>query len=263
MSDILQTSVLTPQIFAPNVVAGPIVAPPGALLWWKAGVETFSDAGVTPAVDTDPVYQWNDQGSSGLDVQQVNPATRPIYDAVLTGYPALAFTTAGTHYLEKSGEPTMTGAVTVLAAIYLDASGGGEIVNVFQVGTAVDNQLRFAVDAVTDKLVFGRPYGAGDITSSASVPRSQWVVVAAQIGPATGATDAYLYPTGTGSGEGRTLNDDGNHNAGDLWIGRFDSQFFTANMDGGIGEILIYGSELNGADMLQALAYLEQQHGLL
>lgn len=263
MSDILQASVLSPQIFGANVVAGPIVAPPGMLLWYKAGVEVFSDAGITPAVDTDPVYQWNDQSATGLDVQQVNVADRPIYDAVLDGYPALTFTTAGGHYLEKSGEPDMTGAVTVLAAIRLDASGGGEIINSFQVGTAVNNQLRFAVDAVTDKLVFGRPYGAGDITSTALVPRSQWAVVAAQVGPATGAADTMLYPQGTGSGESRTLNDDGTQNAGDLWIGRFDSQFFTSNLDGAIGEILVYGYELTAPEMSQALAYLEQQHGLL
>ena len=261
MSEILQTSVLSPQIFAPNVAAGPIVAPPGMLLWWKAGVETWSDNGFTPVVDTDLIYQWDDQGASGLDPDQTYAPDRPVYDVSLSGYPAAVF--VPNQYLQHAGEPDMTGAVTVLAAIHLAATGGGEIVNCFQVGTTINNQLRIAVDAVTDKLTFGRPYGAGDITSSVSVPRSQWAVVAAQVGPATGATDAYLYPTGTGSGEGRTLNDDGTQNAGDLWIGRFDSQFFTANMDGGIGEILIYGSELNGADMLQALAYLEQQHGLL
>ena len=75
---------------------------------------------------------------------------------------------------------------------------------------------------------------------------------------ASGSADTLLYPSGTSvTAESETLNDDGVQNAGDLWVGKFDSQFFDAVMDGYIGEILVYGSRLSDADMTQALQYLE------
>lgn len=237
--------------------------PPGTpFLWYKAGVECFNDAGVTPAGDGDGVQEWHDQGSVGLDIAQVVGVNRPTLrtDYASSGKPGLEFVLSPTQYLEASGEPDLIGPITVLAAIYLNASGAGEIINTFFVNTANANQLRFAVQA-TDEVVMSRPYSS-DATGTDSVPRSQWVVVAAKVGPA-GSPDTLLYSDGSNvPPQSVTLNDDGVHNTGDLWVGRFDSQFFDANMEGAIGEILVYNSELSSGDMNLAIAYLEGQHGI-
>lgn len=240
----------------------------GPLLWYKAATtNAYSDDGVTPITDGGLVYRWDNLGTytggapPGLDLLQVVSGSRPTYraDYQSSGHPALEFTTAGGEYLEKAGEPDLTGAVTVLASVYLGASGAGEIVNSFQVNTANPNQLRFAVQEADDYLVFSRPYST-DALGTNAVARSGWVTVAARVG-AAGSPDTELYHQGsTGSPQDVTLNDDGVQNAGDLWVGRFDSQFFDAQFNGGIGELIIYDFELSVDDMALALAYLEAQH---
>lgn len=241
-------------------------APPGTpTLWWKAGATCFSDGGITPCTDGASVYQWDDDGATGLDVQQVTENTRPTYraDYASSGFPGVEFAeAANADYMEKAGEPDLAGPVTAFAAIYLDAAGGGEIYNQFQANTANANDFRLAVNSADDKLVFGRPYGLGDIESTAAVAREQWAVVGVAIGAATGSADTTMYPAGSGSGESKTLNDDGTHAAGDARIGGFDSQFFDETHDGAIGEIIIYNSLLSAADIATLITYLEGQHGL-
>ena len=242
-------------------------APPGTpTLWWKAGATCFSDAGTTPCTDGAAVYQWDDAGATELDLQQTVEVNRPAYRAnyATTGYPGVEFAEASdADYLEKSGEPDLTGAVTAFAAIHLDAAGGGEIYNQFQANGSTENDFRLAVQAADDLLVFGRPYAtADDQVSTATVLRSQWVVVGVAVGAATGSADMTIYPRGAGSGEAKTLNANGVHNDGDARMGGFDSQFFDDTMDGAIGELIIYHSLLSAGDLATLIAYLEGQHGI-
>jgi hypothetical protein len=48
--------------------------------WFKADRDLFSDAGTTPVVADDPVYQWGNQGSETTDhAIQATEANRPVY----------------------------------------------------------------------------------------------------------------------------------------------------------------------------------------
>lgn len=267
-------------IGGPGTPGGAPTSPPGGagdgsagtpFFWLAADQETYTDAAKTTAAgDGDSVYVWGQLGSVlhdvtllPLDVTQAVAAARPILrtDYGGAGFSALEFHQApNTQYLETSGEPDLTGAVTILAAIYLDAGAtGGEILNVFQVGTSVENEIRFAVDTLSH-VVISRPYST-DQTGTSEVARGEWAIVAARVQTA-GANDAELWYDGYGNLDTGTLNDDGVHNVGDLWVGRFDSQFFTDNMDGAIGEILMYNQALTDADMTAALLYLGNRYGV-
>jgi hypothetical protein len=54
----------------------------GLYLWLKADAGVFSDAGTTPAVNTDTVQQWNDQSGNNNHATQATAGKRPQY---LTG----------------------------------------------------------------------------------------------------------------------------------------------------------------------------------
>ncbi len=60
----------------------PILPSTNLILNWDASVGVFSDAGVTPAVLNDPVYQLNDQSGNGHHLTQSTLASRPIYQLV-------------------------------------------------------------------------------------------------------------------------------------------------------------------------------------
>ena len=65
------------------------------VLWLKADADVFSDAGSTPAVDTDDVLQWNDQSIAGNHVEQIVDANdEPTFvtsDDLFNGKPYVTF----------------------------------------------------------------------------------------------------------------------------------------------------------------------------
>ena len=54
------------------------------LFEFRADYGVFEDAGTDPAEDTDPVYQWSDQGPSGLLAAQATLANRPSLSSAAT-----------------------------------------------------------------------------------------------------------------------------------------------------------------------------------
>lgn len=78
---------------------GGAVWTPAALspvVWLKNNTLLFSDAGTTPAVDTDPVYRWGDSTGNGFHANQTTLGNRPIYSAANQW---AAFTAASNHSL--------------------------------------------------------------------------------------------------------------------------------------------------------------------
>lgn len=59
----------TPAAYSPHV-------------WLDSTSSTFTDAGTTPTVDTDPVYQWNDLSGNGYHFRQATLANRPVIETV-------------------------------------------------------------------------------------------------------------------------------------------------------------------------------------
>jgi len=59
--------------------------------WWVASEEVFSDAGVTPAVDTDLLYRWGDKTSVRY-IEQTTAGNRPTYrTGIVNGQPVVRF----------------------------------------------------------------------------------------------------------------------------------------------------------------------------
>jgi hypothetical protein len=65
------------------------------VLWLSADSQVFSDAGVTPAANTNNVGQWNDRSGNGRNAAHATVAERPNYQTgVLNGLPVIRFTAA-------------------------------------------------------------------------------------------------------------------------------------------------------------------------
>jgi len=116
--------------------------------WWHQGSGIYSDAGSTPVVDTDPVYQWNDAiGSSNL--VQATLAARPQY-SLANGW--LSF--------------DATDDVLSVGAAVGDV---GAMLVVLDVGTAVENDVVVAIansDAVQHKIRFESDANYGEYVIS-------------------------------------------------------------------------------------------------
>ena len=62
-------------------------------LWLRADAGTFSDAGSTPALNTNQIRQWNDQSGNNRNATQATSANRPLLHLnAANGMPALRFT---------------------------------------------------------------------------------------------------------------------------------------------------------------------------
>jgi len=62
-------------------------------LWLRADAGTFTDAGVTPAANTNQVQQWNDQSGNGRNATQGTAGNRPLYHLNgANGRPGLRYT---------------------------------------------------------------------------------------------------------------------------------------------------------------------------
>lgn len=74
---------------------GPIINPQniaGLKVWLKSDAGVFSDAGTTPAVNLDPVQQWNDQSGNANHLVQATAGSRPQFKTPnLNGRPTVKF----------------------------------------------------------------------------------------------------------------------------------------------------------------------------
>ena len=71
---------------------GPVGIASGIHLWLKADAETFSDAGLTAATDSQAVQEWHDQSGNDRDTEQNTADNRPTFTTnVINHNPALDF----------------------------------------------------------------------------------------------------------------------------------------------------------------------------
>ena len=74
------------------------------VLWLKADAGAFTDAGITPANEGQPVQQWNDQSANAFHCAQPDLTKRPVWQAnAIYGKPALFFDGVnGNYWLENA-----------------------------------------------------------------------------------------------------------------------------------------------------------------
>jgi len=97
-------------------------------LWLKADVGVYKDAGVTLAINSDSVQQWNDQSGNGHHATQAASGNRPGYRAsIQNGLPAVRFAAAGSEYLGHN----YVGELGTAFVVYknADATTGGALIS--------------------------------------------------------------------------------------------------------------------------------------
>jgi len=57
----------------------------GLQLWLDAAYGVYSDAGVTPAGNGDPVWQWNDRSGNGRNAIQATSVKQPVFQNGVSG----------------------------------------------------------------------------------------------------------------------------------------------------------------------------------
>lgn len=98
------------------------------LRWYKSDAGVYSDAGITPAVNTDPVYRWADQSGNSGHAEQTVLAKRPTYaTAQLNGMPAISLDGVD-DIIQLASAVTLTGAFSIyIVAEALTATSAGFI----------------------------------------------------------------------------------------------------------------------------------------
>ena len=123
------TTYLTDDAYSADSTGGTWAASTGSAyllglspsIWLKADAGVYSDAGTTPAVDTDTVRQWNDQSGNGRNVSQGTSAKRPTYVAAgKNGLPVLRFD--GVDDLVSGASPTIPAASSLFLVASRDSS---------------------------------------------------------------------------------------------------------------------------------------------
>jgi hypothetical protein len=95
--------------------------------WYKADAGVYSDAGVTPAVNNIPVYQWNDQSGNGYHLQQATIGRQPTYlTGILNSLPVLDMNNAGdSQSMMTTGQPFTLSGMTLSGFILYRFTGLG------------------------------------------------------------------------------------------------------------------------------------------
>lgn len=98
---------------------------PGLIFWFDAGQGVFSDAGLTPAVDTDLVHQWHDRSGLAHHLTQATSSKRPTWSAaVLNGEPAVSWDGVDDR-LAVTFATTVPQPTTIFAVVNYTAGGEG------------------------------------------------------------------------------------------------------------------------------------------
>ena len=112
-------------------VAGSSAWTPAALsldLWLEARSGTFSDAGTTPAVDTDPVYQWNDLSGNANHAVQITLGNRPTLQTA-SGFKVVRADGTDDLMTLTSTINFSTGPFTVVAILKTDSNDGHVLID--------------------------------------------------------------------------------------------------------------------------------------
>ena len=94
------------------------------LVWLKQGALVYSDAGTTPAVDTDPVYRWGDSSGNGRNADQTTLGNRPVYNTN-SGNPYLNFDGSNDYLnLGNAAALNLTAGGTIFFRAQFNATSG-------------------------------------------------------------------------------------------------------------------------------------------
>lgn len=255
----------TDQVPGPGGVAG-------AVVWLRADMNAYNDAGITLASDGQAVQQWNNQGQASYNVSQGTVGNRPIYVTnTFNANPVLRFTSSGaTHNFLDFGTMGIASSsdlnfITVVRPSSVANAGavnngvGGYIVD-RNSGSASTNPLagfklvtpgRFGFQKRNDS---GGGLGGVSTTSSASLTAPQIVGYYRDYGVRYG-----IYYNGNQEAT-LTPDTDGSLTLPNLRIGaHFDGD---KGYNGDLAEFIFYNSDLSVAQRNLINSYLAIKYGI-
>ncbi len=110
-------------------------------IWLQSGVGYYTDAGITPAVNNDLVYQWNDSSGNARHVTQTTSADRPVLlTNTLNGEDVLSFSTSGEFFnVPTSISGFSAGDVYIVVKIAQDPPGNTGYTGLWTFTSSSDN----------------------------------------------------------------------------------------------------------------------------
>lgn len=148
------------------------------VVWLKQNTLLFSDDGVTPIADTDPIYRWGDSSGNNNHAKQVTLGNRPIYSSG-SGWASF---TAASHFMTITNSASIQFALnaprTYAALMQLTATGTHPVI----CGRGANND-EFRFSSSTAKPAYFTGGAVDGCTSSAAVSTgvTTMVVVAQSI----------------------------------------------------------------------------------
>jgi len=232
-------------------------------LWLMANNGTFSDLGVTAAVNNAAVRQWNDQSGNGSNALQNTIGNRPIYrTAQDNNLPALQFT--GDLFIDG---PAL-GISGTSSATYFIAFRDTQTA----LGGFNDGAGDFILDRTTAtnglmslKPVTGSFYGyqkrddggggLGGVSTTTTInTNSKWIEMA----HSKGVSYSIYY---NGAQQGTTGDSDGNLTPPNLRIGRHATTT-NGGLRGFINELIAYSSVVNNAQRILINNYISAKYNI-
>lgn len=238
---------------------------PNLLAWYKADAGVYSDAGTTPAVNDDPVQQWNDQSGHGYHLKQATSGNRPVFkSAGFNGsYKTLQFTAASARYMITDTSSVAIGTGNLSSGAFVGQMSG----STNNWGRAFSYAAPTGNDEDGGGLIWaGRSNNINSLSAfrftecgiqaiSLNTPL-RWLTIADGVNTTTYLND------GSGSG---TANNQSFGNNGCLQVGTAITNQATngAYWDGMISEVIITTSPLNSAERANLQAYFKAKWGLV
>lgn len=216
--------------------------------WWTADFGVYSDAGITFAVDTNTVQQWNDKSVNGRNLSQGTAGNRPTYrTGILNSKPVIRFG-GGTD------DDFMLGGA---ASLFFTNSA----FTIFMIGKHAANLTAGWLGSDSTSYIWGEWSTTGTVSGIANNDGGIDTATIAGLSSGTYYILTGMHSAGSlysGANDTRTASmgsvASGNTTsvAENLWVGRRGGNY----LDGDIAELLIYNVVLSEADRQLVERYL-------
>lgn len=217
--------------------------------FYMADSSVFSDAGTTPAVNNDPVYQWNNLRGVAANLANTTLAQRPTFISnAQNGKATLRFDGSADNYAIAGNFFTDNNEFTVIAVLAARDAGGLGLAVSYTKSTATTARIYIGNNG-TD--IYGRAGGdaSTDIETSTAT-YSKFYIHALQ---GTGGTVTSWVNNESGESEAFVNNTDATAWAiGAYWNGTTLTAFF----EGDVSAVILFNSAITETERKQVMDWL-------
>ena len=232
-------------------------------LWLDAEQGVFSDAGSTPAGDTDDVQQWNDQSGNNRHASQATSGNRPVFrTGILNGKPVIRFTRSASEVLQGDFGADFTQPNTMIVVFKRNGTTTGSSTSDQQQFVSVDLDAGGGVE-VNHSLyhahfsggVSGQKFSAfsGEVLNTGEADTNYHIMM----GIYNGVSGVIRL-----DGNETVTGDIGSLSAGGAYGIGGRSVTGDRNLDGDIAEVIFYSKLLSESEYNDVECYLADKYGI-